>query len=642
MGWLEDFNKYHLPVEFNSGLDDAESAANTSRIQPPDQEKNVTATGQADEIPSDSSNNSMHFTVNAAPYSSFDLARHVGHVTISDGEYATMTAKNAHNFNDQATLFPPHAVSAKKVDGFQGAPTLRYPVEDSVSSPSNLFRPGFFAEPARVETLRELGLPHAHGWKPQDEDWHLPEDWEGILHRGLRKRLRSNRALRLFMEGCTRCGACADKCHYYLGTGDTRNMPVMRAELLRAVYRHDFTLAGRLLGRLGGGRKLTPAVVKEWFSYFYQCSECRRCAVFCPLGIDTAEITMTARELLLELGLGLHWIMEPVSRCRATGNHLGINTTVFREIVSTLCDDIEEITGIRINPPIDEPGHEVLFIAPSADLFAEPGIYTFMGYLMLLHASGLDYMLSTYASEGGNFGLFSSMELAASLNAKMYEEAGRLGAKWILGGECGHMWRVLHQYMDVMNGPAPACMSVPVNPLTGTVFEHAANTKAVHIAEYTADLIHHKKLSLVPSRNGGRTVTFHDSCNPARSMGLLDEPREILRAVCPKVVEMPEDTIREKTFCCGSGGGLNSNELLELRLRGGLPRGHALRHVQLRHGVDTMACICAIDRAALPAVADYWAPGVDVCGVHELVGNALVLPGEKKRKLDLRLNPLFV
>jgi hypothetical protein len=30
-----------------------------------------------------------------------------------------------------------------------------------------------------------------------------------------------------------------------------------------------------------------------------------------------------------------------------------------------------------------------------------------MGYMMLLHEMGLDYTWSTYASEGGNFGLSS-------------------------------------------------------------------------------------------------------------------------------------------------------------------------------------------------------------------------------------------
>jgi hypothetical protein len=58
------------------------------------------------------------------------------------------------------------------------------------------------------------------------------------------------------------------------------------------------------------------------------------------------------------------------------------------------------------------------------------------------------------------------------LNSKMYAEAKRLGVKWILGGECGHMWRVISQYMDTMNGPADF-LEVPVNPITGTKFENA-------------------------------------------------------------------------------------------------------------------------------------------------------------------------
>ena len=98
-------------------------------------------------------------------------------------------------------------------------------------------------------------------------------------------------------------------------------------------------------------------------------------------------------------------------------------------------------------------GAEFLFVTPSGDVFADPGTYTLMGYLMLFHEIGLDYTFSAYASEGGNFGLFSSHRLMKQLNAKIYAEARRLGVKWILGGECGHMWRVLHQYMDTMNGP---------------------------------------------------------------------------------------------------------------------------------------------------------------------------------------------
>ncbi len=329
---------------------------------------------------------------------------------------------------------------------------------------------GRFCYPTKHKNLDYLGLPKpAEDWSPSDEDWKLPDNWEQIIRDGFKERLEKYRSLKVFMDVCVRCGACADKCHFFIGTGDPKNMPVLRAELLRSIYRNDFTTAGKILGSIAGARKLTPSVIKEWFSYFYQCTECRRCSVYCPYGIDTAEITMMGRELLSLLGFNINWILEPAANCFRTGNHLGIQPHAFKEMIEFFCDDIEEITGIKINPSFNRKGAEILFITPSGDVFADPGTYTMMGYLMLFEHIGLDYTLSTYASEGGNFGLFTSSEMMKRLNAKMYAEARRLGVKWILGGECGHMWRVIQQYMDTMNGPADF-METPVSPITGTRF----------------------------------------------------------------------------------------------------------------------------------------------------------------------------
>jgi Fe-S oxidoreductase len=259
--------------------------------------------------------------------------------------------------------------------------------------------------------------------------------------------------------------------------------------------------------------------------------------------------------------------------------------------------------------------------------------------MALFHEIGLDYTFSTYASEGGNFGLFTSADMMKRLNAKIYAEAKRLGVKWIIGGECGHMWRVVHQYMDTMNGPADF-LEVPVSPITGTRFDHARSTKMVHVVEFTADLIRHGKLKLDPSRNDGRRVTFHDSCNPARAMGMFEEPRYVLKNVCNAFYEMPANTIREQTFCCGGGSGIGTEENMEVRLRGGLPRGNAVRHVQERYGVNQLAAMCAIDRATLATVCDYWAPEVKVIGITELVANAMVMKGEKERTINFRKEPL--
>ena len=501
------------------------------------------------------------------------------------------------------------------------------------------FKAGTWLYPARAKTLETLGYPNPRRWSPEDQDWKLPPDWKQRILQGLADRLDRFRSLKIFMDCCVRCGACADKCHFYIGSGDPKNMPVLRAELLRSIYRHDFTTAGRILGRLAGARPLTEAVLKEWFYYFYQCTECRRCSVFCPYGIDTAEITILARELLHLLGLNVHWIMESVANCVRTGNHLGIQPHAFTRTFGFFANEIEEATGIRVEIPINKKGADVLFVTPSGDFLAEPGIFTCMGYMLLFHAIGLNYTWSTYASDGGNFGLFTSHDQMRDLNAKIYAEAERLGVKWILGGECGHMWRVVHQYMDTLNGPAPF-LEVPRSPVTGTVFEHARSTKMVHIIEFTADLMAHGKLKLDRRRNRGLNLTFHDSCNPARAMGMLEEPRYVLRNVCEEFHEMPPNTIREKTFCCGGGAGLGADETMDMRLRGGMARGNAVHYVHERYGVNRLAAICAIDRVTLQPVCEYWAPGVKVTGVHELVGNALVFEGEKERELNLRHEPI--
>jgi len=502
-----------------------------------------------------------------------------------------------------------------------------------------IFKLGNFGYPAKKEKVEYLdsqeglSFPNAREWWPEDDDWKLQENWKEIILNGLKERLDKFRSLKIFMDCCVRCGACADKCHFFIGTGDPKNMPVLRAELLRSIYRNEYTKAGKILGRMVGARELTIDVIKEWFMYSYQCTECRRCSVFCPYGIDTAEVTIILRELLHLLGIGMNWILEPASNSNRTGNHMGLQPHTYKDNADFLVDDVENLTGVRPNVSFNRKGAEILFITPSADVFAEPGLYTAMGYMILFEHIGLDYTWSTYASEGGNFGLFTNNETMKKLNAKMYAEAKRLGVKYIIGGECGHMWRVLHQYMDTMNGPADF-LEVPKSPITGTVFDNAASTKMIHVTEFTADLIKNNKLNIDKSRNDYVKATWHDSCNPARAMGLLDEPRYVLDHVVNNWWEMPENTIREKTFCCGSGTGLNTDEIMEIRMRGGLPRANAVKYVHDRHDVNHLGCVCAIDRATLTSLMNYWVPEVTVFGLSELVGNSLVLEGEDRQDIS--------
>ena len=468
----------------------------------------------------------------------------------------------------------------------------------------------------------EIAFPRE--WK--FEDMQLPENWKQLALGKMKDYLDRYRSVRLYLDICVRCGACSDKCQFFIGTKDPLNTPVGRAELLRSVYRRYFTASGKLLGGHAGAKDLDEEMLKKWYIYFYQCSECRRCSYFCPYGIDTAEITMAGREVLASVGLTPKYDTEVCAKARLIGNNIGIPPAALANSVRFAEEEVREETGQDVHVPINKKGAQILFIPPSADFFGETHWNTFKGYIKLFHQIGLDYTLSSYASEGGNFGLFLTYDNMKAINRRFVDEARRLGVKWIMGGECGHMWRVIHDFMDTMNGPMDF-LEEPVSPVTGTKFESAKSTKMVHVVEFTNDLIKHNKLELDPSKNSQYTVTMSDSCNPARAMGLIEQPREILKAVCPNYVEMDPNTNRERTYCCGAGAALLTDEVMELRMKGGGPKAMAVKE----SGANFVALICAICKANYPHLMNYWKINAKIGGVHEMLGNALVFDGKEKK-----------
>ncbi|WP_419613147.1 heterodisulfide reductase-related iron-sulfur binding cluster, partial [Thiolapillus sp.] len=149
-------------------------------------------------------------------------------------------------------------------------------------------------------------------------------------------------------------------------------------------------------------------------------------------------------------------------------------------------------------------------------------------------------------------------------------------------------------------------------------------------------------LNIDKSLNDDMVLTFHDSCNVARATRMGDKPggqfeipRTVIKAVCNNYVDMPEDTIREATFCCGGGGGLLTDDLMELRVKGAKPRMEALKSVTEEYGVTHMAAICAICKSQFTKVIPYYGFDMDqIVSVHQLVSNALILTGQNGEDED--------
>ena len=89
----------------------------------------------------------------------------------------------------------------------------------------------------------------------------LPEDWKEKTLDKMKDLLGRYRSFRVFMDSCIKCGACTDKCHYFIGTNDPKNMPVARQDLMRKVYRRYFTFAGKFFPKLVGAVYMTEDVV---------------------------------------------------------------------------------------------------------------------------------------------------------------------------------------------------------------------------------------------------------------------------------------------------------------------------------------------------------------------------------------------
>jgi Fe-S oxidoreductase len=457
--------------------------------------------------------------------------------------------------------------------------------------------------------LREHATAGVHCWPGKEKDFTaigLPPErvanWQEKAIEKFGELLEKNKALRVYMDICVRCGACTDKCQFFLGTGDPQNFPVARAELMRKVYRRYFTPGGRAFPQLNDAADFDEEMLQKWYTYFYQCSECRRCSVFCPYGIDTAEITMAAREIMSSIGVATKYVTEVVAKVYETGNNLGIPSAAWKDNCEFLEEDVQEETGLPIRFPVDDEGADILLVPPSADNFAN--VDTMIAYGKLFHFLGIRWTTSTYCNEGGNFGLFLNYKNLKQVNKRIVDAARMLGVKTIIWGECGHAWRAA-VLTPTLNGPMD--MFDPPYPY--------------HISQFVVDMMKKGAFEgkIDKSANDDLIVTYHDPCNTARAGQLLEEPREIIRAACNHFVEMPADTIREKTFCCGGGGGLLTDEIMPIRMAGGKPRAMAVKHVKANY----LATICAICKAQLPEVMGYWDVPVQVGGVLQLLTNAL-------------------
>jgi Fe-S oxidoreductase len=407
-------------------------------------------------------------------------------------------------------------------------------------------------------------------------------------------------ALDHFIRMSAKCSRCAVSCQVYQATGNTKDIPCYRSELLLSVYRRHFTVGGLLKGRLLGSGYLTDEKVQEMAESFWNCTACRRCALECPAGIDHGLITHLGRYILSEIGIAPRALVVSTREQLegATKNTSAIPVPALKDTLEFLEDDMFEERTVHIKFPMDIEGADYVFFPAVSDFLMEAE--SLMGIAAVFTATGDSWTTGTEYFDGINYGLFYSDRMLERIIKKVDKEARRLKGKNILIGECGHASRSAKYFIPTYCGGKDA---LPV----------------LNIMEYTNKAWKEGRLKLDPNVVTEK-VAYHDPCNLARQRWIINQPRELLKAFCKNYVEMTPSG--ENNICCGGGGGTVSiDEIRSYRTTvGGKLKADQIR----RSGCEILVAPCANCKKQLRELVEDQGIDCQIVGLHDLIYKAII------------------
>jgi len=401
---------------------------------------------------------------------------------------------------------------------------------------------------------------------------------------------RFNRAVRFYLETCTRCGVCVEACHVYVSMGQAKYISASRHELVRRLYKKYFKARGKLWPSLGEAKELNESSLTELYDAAYSCTGCRRCMAYCPFGIDTQMVMSIAKFILI----GASMEPEILTMLADMSIEKGKSFELFKE---GFLQGIRNLEAEVVKKWQTEAGAAAIPVGvQDADLLyvALAGAHSIVPAAAVFNAAKENWTLSFF--EAVNFGAFMGDPTRTTLIMnRIVEEAKRLRVREVCICECGTAFRVMKQMAE----------SLPF--------------KVSSITEAHARYIRGGRVKLDRSKFT-ELMTYHDPCQLARNGGVIDEPRYILGHLADNFVEMsPEPRMN---WCCGGGGGLVAlgEETLDFRMKSSRVKADQIRET----GAATLVTACENCHTQLSNINDHYKLGVNVKFLSSMVADALV------------------
>ncbi|HVN54837.1 MAG TPA: (Fe-S)-binding protein [Anaerolineaceae bacterium] len=396
------------------------------------------------------------------------------------------------------------------------------------------------------------------------------------------------------LEACTRCGICAEACHFYQATSNPEFAPVWKIELLKRAYEQRFTLTGKAKLALGIDKPITDADLHHFSKIVYEaCTMCNKCSMVCPMGIQLGPLIHEVRTAFSEACVVPDDLMAAVNKQVKEGSPLGVTDDVYADRMEWVADEWE------VELPMDVKGADTLVVFSSIEVMKFPE--NIAAIAKILHAAGEKWTLSQKGREVVNFGFYEgSPERTKLFISRVFDAAKELGVKKIVVTECGHAY-------DALRWTSYNIMDVP------------EGIEITHIVGLIGEYVRSGKIKLKEGAYNNGTLTFHDACKIQRRGGHIQEPREILNIIAlESFKEMTPN--REESICCGGGGGVIA-----------IKEADPIRYAAFELKIDQMMKVgakmvvmgCSNCRLQFTDCVQHFNLDVKVAGLSQMVADAL-------------------
>lgn len=423
---------------------------------------------------------------------------------------------------------------------------------------------------------------------------------EKVLER-MKKKL--NRQMVASLVGCVHCGMCTDSCHYVLSNPDDPTYaPAYKADQIRRLFKRNFDWTGRVFPWwVHAGNLYTDEDLEKLKDIvFGKCTNCRRCSVNCPMGVDYATFNRMMRGCLVSVGIMPEGVAVVSKDQWEIGNQMGVLKEDYLETLDWMSDElVNEVEDPAARIPIDKMDANVVYAINPREVKYDPR--TIADAAKIFYFAKENWTMPSEEWDMTNFGLFSGDDdLGGGVARRLYEKVSMLRGKKLVISECGHGYRSTR-----CEGPNWAGMDIPFE------MESSVITMLRYIKEGRIKV--DKTKNTIP-------VTFHDSCNNARSCGLFEEPRELLNLVTTDFREMYPN--RAENYCCtGGGGAMSMSEYTPLRLKSGKIKAEQLKATGAK--IVVTSCHNCVD--GLTDLIRHYKLGMEVRQLVNLVATAIVV-----------------